>query len=175
MCEIAASGFEGLRLFQPASWEQIPDLGLYMDQVITYIGRVYQPIYGDDIKRFLSAPMINNYVKGKLIPRPTGKKYSREQIALLIMIVALKQTAGMEDIRRMLALREGETTETLYTAFCGRFSQVVHEISDPEKARTGALSAALEYAILASGFHAGCVAALATANGEQSQSRQQSR
>ena len=30
----------GIRRFSPAAWEQIPDLGLYMDQVITFIGRM---------------------------------------------------------------------------------------------------------------------------------------
>ena len=72
--------------YRPVPWEQIPDLGLYMDQVITFITRIYEPLYGDTTKSYLSAPMINNYVKNKLIPRPTGKKYSRLQIAMLIMM-----------------------------------------------------------------------------------------
>ena len=150
---------ENLRIhaFEPVPWAQIPDLGLYMDQVITFIGRIYQPIYGEDMKGFLSAAMINNYVKSRLIPRPTGKKYSREQIALLIMIVALKQVCAMEEIRAMLALRGEQTVEGLYAAFCRRFSEVVHSLrfddADP-------LDAALDFAILSSGFRAGCVAAL---------------
>ena len=64
-------------------WEMLPDIGLYMDQVITLITRMYEPLYGDATCGYLSASMINNYVKAKLIPRPTGKKYGREQIALL--------------------------------------------------------------------------------------------
>lgn len=143
--------------FQPVPWAQIPDLGLYMDQVITFIGRIYQPIYGADMKPYLSPAMINNYVKGRLIPRPAGKKYSREQIALLIMIVALKQVCAMEEIRAMLTLREGQDVEDLYAAFCHRFSEVIVSLklddSDP-------LDAALDFAILSSGFRAGCVAAL---------------
>ena len=85
--------------YKPVPWEQIPDLGLYMDQVITFITRAYEPLYGESTKGYLSAPMINNYVKNKLIPRPTGKKYSRLQIAMLFMIVALKRVCTMEDIR----------------------------------------------------------------------------
>ena len=81
--------------YTPVSWEKIPDLGLYMDQVITFITRAYEPLYGDSTKSYLSAPMINNYVKNKLIPRPTGKKYSRTQIALLIMIISLKRVCTM--------------------------------------------------------------------------------
>ena len=85
--------------YKPVPWDQIPDLGLYMDQVITFITRAYEPLYGDTTKSYLSAPMINNYVKNKLIPRPSGKKYSRLQIAMLTMIVALKRVCLMEDIR----------------------------------------------------------------------------
>ena len=145
--------------FQIVSWDQIPDLGLYMDQVITFIGRIYQPLYGEDMKGYLSAAMINNYVKGKLIPRPAGKKYSREQIALLIMIVALKQVSTMEEIRAMLTLRAGQYTEDLYATFCERFAEVIHSLHMDEP---DPLDAALDFAILSSGFRAGCVAALKT-------------
>ena len=149
--------------FHPVPWAQIPDLGLYMDQVITFIGRIYEPLYGADMKPYISAAMINNYVKGRLIPRPAGKKYSREQIALLVMIVALKQVSSMEEIRAMLTLREGQSVEGLYAAFCGRFSEVVHSLkyddSDP-------LDAALDFAILSSGFRAGCVTALKATGGD---------
>ena len=152
-----APGFQEINAFAPVPWEQIPDLGLYMDQVITFIGRIYQPLYGADMKKYLSPAMINNYVKSRLIPLPAGKKYSREQIALLIMIVALKQVSAMEEIRAMLALREGQTVEALYAAFCRRFSEVIRSLrlddADP-------LEAALDFAILSSGFRAGCVAAL---------------
>ena len=143
--------------FKAVAWEQIPDLGLYMDQVITFIGRIYAPVYGPEVKRYLSAAMINNYVKGKLIPRPAGKKYSREQIALLVMIVALKQVSSMDEIRAMLTLREGQTVEGLYDAFCRRFSEVVGSLNPGD---ADPLDAALDFAILSSGFRAGCVAAL---------------
>ena len=145
--------------YRPTPWDQIPDLGLYMDQVVTFITRVYEPLYGEDIHSYLSPSMINNYVKSKLIPRPTGKKYSREQIALLTMIIALKQTCSMEDIRRMLALGEGETVEGLYAAFCTRFSHVIQSMCGGEGS-IDAPRSALDFAILASGYSAGCAAVL---------------
>lgn len=146
--------------YQPVPWEMIPDLGLYMDQVITFIARMVQPLYGEDMRGYLSAPMINNYVKDKLIPRPVGKKYSREQIALLTMIVALKQVSSMDDIRQMLILRAGESVEQLYTDFCGRFSRAVHAIAQGDAVDFGGLTSARDFAILASALRAGCSAAL---------------
>jgi len=149
----------GIRQYRPVEWEQIPDLGLYMDQVITFITRTYEPLYGEDIHSYLSASMINNYVKSKLIPRPTGKKYSREQIALLTMIVALKQTSSMEDIRRMLTLEELRTVKDLYAAFNRRFSLALQSMYGEANA-AGMPQSALDFAILACAYSAGCAAAL---------------
>lgn len=150
---------EPIRRYRPVSWEQIPDLGLYMDQVVTFITRAYEPLYGEDAHATLSASMINNYVKSGLIPRPAGKKYSREQIALLAMIVLLKQTCSMEDIRRMLATAEGESVEALYASFCARFSHAAQSLRDEPEA-PDAPETALDFAILASCYSAGCAAML---------------
>ena len=146
--------FSEIRRFQPVPWGLIPDIGLYMDQVITLMGRLYAPLYGQDVKRFLSAPMINNYVKARLIPRPAGKKYSREQIALLVMIVALKQVCSMEDIRRLITPGERQTVEDLYESFCRRFHQSLQTLSAEPKE-------AADLAIRAAACRACCDAALA--------------
>ena len=156
----------GIQRFKPMPWELIPDLGLYMDQVITFITRIYEPLYGAQAHDYLSASMINNYVKSKLIPRPTGKKYSREQIALLMMIVALKQTSTMEDIRRMLSPREDDTVEALYDRFTRRFSQVIQSLGG-ESASIPHATDALDFAILSSAYSAGCAAALKSEAGVQ--------
>jgi len=118
--------------YEPAPWTLIPDLGLYMDQVITYIERQLEPLYGERAKGVLTPSMINNYVKSGLVNRPQGKKYYREQLALLMMIVALKPVASMDDIARLTALREGQTICQLYEEFCQTQQQVMHSISiDP--------------------------------------------
>lgn len=138
--------------YHPVSWNEIPDLGLYMDQVITFITRVYEPLYGDSTKSYLSAPMINNYVKNKLIPRPTGKKYSRLQIAMLIMIVSLKRVCTMEDIRAMISAKEEEEVQNLYALFCQRQAESIHEMLE----KRSALPPAMDCAIYSSAYRAGC-------------------
>ena len=150
---------EGIRGYTPVPWDQIPDLGLYMDQIVTFITRMYAPLYGQDIHGYLSAAMINNYVKARLVPRPVGKKYSRDQIALLAMIVVLKQTSSMEDIRRMLALKPGETVEALYGAFTQRFSRALRAVCGDASAFS-APGSALDFAILASCAAIGCASTL---------------
>ena len=152
MEKVAKSVYGEISRYQPVSWNDIPDLGLYMDQVITFITRVYEPLYGDSTKCYLSAPMINNYVKNKLIPRPTGKKYSRMQIAMLIMIVSLKRVCTMEDIRAMISAKEEAEVQKLYALFCERQAQSIREMLEKQSA----LPPAMDCAIYASAYRAGC-------------------
>ncbi|MBQ3424873.1 MAG: DUF1836 domain-containing protein [Clostridia bacterium] len=150
--------------FSIVPWKLIPDLGLYMDQVVTFISSIYEPLYGEDIHRYLSPSMINNYVKSKLIPRPVGKKYSRSQIALLTMIVALKQTCSMEEIRRLLTPEEGETVEALYASFSLRYTSVINFPGDLATGGMAPPRSALDLAILASGYSACCTMMLKAAS-----------
>lgn len=151
---------EAINRYKPIPWDMIPDIGLYMDQVITLITRMYEPLYGKAMEGYLSSSMINNYVKSRLIPRPVDKKYNREQIALLAMIVALKQTSSMEDIRIMLTPPEGMSIETLYTLFCERQHSVIAALSEAEENLNCDLPPALNFAIVSSGYRAGCEAML---------------
>lgn len=153
---MGTENLKALSGYTPIPWSAIPDLGLYMDQVITLITRMYEPLYGNATCGYLSASMINNYVKAKLIPRPTGKKYGREQIALLTMIVSLKQVATMEDIRAMLTPAEDQTVEDLYALFCAQQQAVIAQIASANEKPGDALPTALHYAILSSAYRAGC-------------------
>ena len=69
-------------------WELLPDIGLYMDQVITLMDRTFSPALP---KGEMTKSMVNNYVKVGMIPRPVGKKYDREHLAMLLMICVFKQ------------------------------------------------------------------------------------
>ena len=46
--------------FAPIEWEAIPDLGLYMDQVVTYVATALAPLYGEEPKDLLTSSMVNN-------------------------------------------------------------------------------------------------------------------
>lgn len=160
------NALEEINRYKPIPWDMIPDLGLYMDQVITFITRMYEPLYGAAAEGYLSPSMINNYVKSKLIPRPEGKKYNREQIAMLAMIVALKQVATMEDIRIMLTPVDGMTLEQLYTLFCERQQQSIATLLDAKGSPDCDLPPAMRFAIASSSYRAGCEAMLKVAQHE---------
>ena len=83
------------------SWEALPDFGLYMDQVLLLMERA---LHGVLPKGELTKSMVNKYVKVGLIPRPAGKKYEREHLAMLLMICILKQALSMDEIAALLGM-----------------------------------------------------------------------
>lgn len=64
---------------RPARWEELPDLALYMDQIVSYMPR--QLIHFDQGETLTSA-MVNNYIKDGLVPRADGKRYGRSTWAI---------------------------------------------------------------------------------------------
>lgn len=122
-------------------WESIPDLGLYMDQLLTYESRCF-PEIGSYLG--LTASMINNYVKAGLIDKPLGKKYSRDSIAQLLMVSLLKQTTPMESMKKLLHPGDGLSTEARYREF--RLAQERIVATYGSRPETSALSYALESA-----------------------------
>ncbi len=85
-----------------AAWEDLPDLGLYMDQVTGFLNRQLDPFSGEGGEGPLTPSMINNYVKSGHISRPLKKKYSREQIAALYMLCSLKKDLSINDAAALI-------------------------------------------------------------------------
>lgn len=114
---------EGFRL---PRWDQIPTLGLYMDQVVTVIGQALSPLIGLEEEAFITPSMINNYVKLGMVQKPEKKKYSRDHIASLIVITILKQSTAIGDIRLGIdtALKNGDR-QTCYDSFCDYVERAV--------------------------------------------------
>ena len=108
---------ERMHAYQPVKWELIPDLGLYMDQVVTYLERVCDGLLNEG-ERVFTPSMVNNYVKFGLVDRPDGKKYGREQLAQLLMIGTLKQAASVEGMKALLVPPEGMSLQEHYESFC---------------------------------------------------------
>ncbi len=98
-------------------WEHLPALGLYMDQVLTLLGSELA-VASEDGTNPITSSMINNYVKGDVVPRPEKKKYNREHLAILYMVCMMKSQLPLPHIRKMLhQLGEAESTESLYQDF----------------------------------------------------------
>ena len=80
-------------------WDELPDIELYMDQVINLVSKYLSPILSQQEQPMLTKSMVNNYVKLGLIPAPVKKKYSRVHLAFLIAITLLKQVLTIPEIK----------------------------------------------------------------------------
>lgn len=145
-----------LGVYQPIPWDLLPDLGLYMDQVVLYLEQRCRPLYTSP-GQFITPAMINNYVKSGLLLRPDRKKYGRAHLALLVMLCTLKQVSSLEEMKLLLHTTDASGIQSLYEQFCTTQTTVLAALI----ARTTE-STALEYAIEAASFRILCAEMLKT-------------
>lgn len=98
-------------------WHELPDLDLYLDQVLLYVN---QTTNSSELleQKSLTAAMINNYVKHKQLEKPVKKKYQKQQVARLIALTILKNVFSIQEISQTLhLLLQTNSSETLYNHF----------------------------------------------------------
>ena len=111
-----------LKDFHLPRYAEIPNIGLYLEQTVKYINECFSPLMMDSI----TASMISNYVKRGILSNPIKKQYSREQIAYLMYITAVKTVLSMEDIKLMFRLQKASyNSETAYNYFCLEFENML--------------------------------------------------
>ena len=110
---------ERLERERPQPWEAMPDIGLYMDQIIS--------------------SMVNNYIKDGMLPRAEGKRYSRTHLAYLTAICALKQVLSVRDASLLIqAGTEGKDAQTVYAHFCQALDAALTEAAGQLDLEVGA-------------------------------------
>lgn len=82
-------------------WEDLTKLDLYMDQVCIAVAEAIAPVAGRQ-EGALTATMVNNYVKRKLLEAPKKKKYSTAHVSRLIIITLLKRVLSLNEIAAVL-------------------------------------------------------------------------
>ena len=60
-------------------WAEIPNIDLYLDQVLLYVNQVCAPISLDKDKG-LTASMVNNYVKHGYLTKPDKKNTNANRL-----------------------------------------------------------------------------------------------
>jgi len=116
---------ESIRDVRLPRYEEIPNVGLYLEQVTKYIEEYLAPIENLTI----TASMISNYVKKGLVANPVKKQYNREQIAYLIFIAAAKSVLSLDDISLFLEMqKQTYATKKAYDYFCMEFENVIQYI-----------------------------------------------
>lgn len=98
-------------------WSELPTIDLYLDQVLLYVNQLDSSSIVDDDKG-LTAAMINNYVKNGHLDKPIKKKYSRRQLARLIVIICLKNVFAIQEISKTISsLTKDGDSEAMYDNF----------------------------------------------------------
>ena len=121
---ILAWAKEGEHL-SPPSWDQLPAIPLYVDQVLQYLRDSLRFFERDSEDLLLTNSMINNYVKSGALPHPEKKKYKKEHLAALMAICMLKQVLALQDI---VTLLDGqELDQRLYGEFLSSHTGAVRE------------------------------------------------
>ena len=83
--------------------DEMPELDLYMDQVIQLFEGKLSTLKRNDDEKILTKTMINNYAKGKLLLPIKNKKYSKEHLILMAFIYNLKGALSINDIKSSLS------------------------------------------------------------------------
>lgn len=97
--------------------EDIPNIDLYMDQVLTFMDRKLRSAVRPQTEdRILTKTMINNYAKNNLLPSPEKKRYSKDHLLMLIFIYYFKNILSITDIQKLL----GPITEKYFKGEPGK-------------------------------------------------------
>lgn len=110
---------EELLSFNIPRWEELPDIELYMDQVITFIEKHLSTLTSSKDKKIITSSMINNYVKLGLIPKPIKKRYNKTHLAYLFAISILKHVFTIQEVKDGILFQAKLNGEKMaYNSFC---------------------------------------------------------
>ncbi len=87
-------------------WRDLPRIELYMDQVIAILQEEMRGLWVHAEEAKISASMVNNYVKVKLVPAPLKKRYERQHICALLIVFVLKSVLSMQELAILLPALE---------------------------------------------------------------------
>lgn len=125
--------------YQLPRWEDIPDIGLYMDQVLTLL-KQYLDFLPPELKddQFITAATINNYVNKKYMPKPNNKRYYRIHIAYMIMICTLKHCLSISLLQKIIPMGiEEDEVKSIYTAYATRHKIAIDYFTEQFKVVAG--------------------------------------
>ncbi|MBR7794437.1 MAG: DUF1836 domain-containing protein [Bacillota bacterium] len=127
---------DGMQLNSQLSLEEIPDLDLYMDQVIQLFENKFGILKRDENEKVLTKTMINNYAKGKLFFPIENKKYSKVHMMLIAMIYQMKGALSINDVKvtldplNTMITEEGFDLTDLYKRYVQMADESMGQLKD---------------------------------------------
>lgn len=128
--------------------KSIPNIGLYMDQVIQFLDDHLSSSRRNDEDKIMTKTMINNYAKSGLIPSPEKKKYTKEHVMILILIYYYKNFLSIADIEKFLGpvinSHYGKADDDIM--FSEVFNEIFSSLWDSRTTLDGSVDEAIEKA-----------------------------
>lgn len=132
MKEFLKQTLDRLRSVSYVKPEDIPNIDLYMDQIITFMDEQLESTKRYETDKLLTKTMINNYTKNNLLPPPDKKKYSREHVLTMLFIYYFKNILSISDIQSIL----GPLTDKYFGQDDFNMKKIYEEVFRQEKAET---------------------------------------
>jgi hypothetical protein len=120
---------------QPIALGDIPDIELYIDQVTDFIEKKLSLHKRNSKDKLLTKTMINNYAKAGILAPPRKKRYSRQHIAVLLLLYNSKQILSINDISLLFSIlqkpadKHNESVETGSNSWIDLVYELVQEIN----------------------------------------------
>lgn len=99
---------KNLRLEEAMEIREIPNIDLYMDQLITLFEEKLKHTKRVEDDKLLTKTMINNYTKDKVLMPAVKKKYTKEHIILMLLLYQLKNVISIGDIKDLFSIVKNE-------------------------------------------------------------------
>ncbi len=116
-------------------WNELPEIPLYMDQLIWFIGSTVGVFFAEAGLPGLTHTMVNNYVRAGIVDAPVKKKYSKQSLAMIIVVYILKTCYSTEEISKLIQMGlaiEGGTPEVIYNRFCSAIEDAMERVFSGE-------------------------------------------
>ncbi|MDO5040584.1 MAG: DUF1836 domain-containing protein [Peptoniphilus sp.] len=113
--------------FHCPRWEEIPEKGLFNQEVVNYIAEILRPVMWEEFP--ITATMIQNYTKLGFLPKREGRKYNRVQVAYLIVIAVYKQVLNIGEVKQGVELQlELMQVDKAYDTFAQSFEKALKSV-----------------------------------------------
>lgn len=89
--------------FHCPRWDELPEEPLFNRELVAYINEIFEPIMF--VTDPLTTTMVQNYNKWGLLPEITGRKYTKDHVALLITLTIFKSILNIDVVRKGMRLQ----------------------------------------------------------------------
>lgn len=113
---------EKVRDFRLPVYAELPNMGLYLEQVTKYINGQLSPLGFPEV----TSSMISNYVKKGVVSAPVRKQYFAEHIAYLLFVCVGKSVVAIDDIFKLYEMQKKQyPLDVAYDYFCLEFKNML--------------------------------------------------